>query len=126
MSVFWLILALFTLAGDATSIYMMAKSKIPAGAVEYAAAAGSLLLGIGVLYGAIVEGFTLAYIIIAWGVLNAIRGIYSLSTKSWIMGGISLAFGLLFIYWGWQRYSMASAALLMPTFGGRRRYSRRR
>ncbi len=107
-------------AGDAYSMYAM--SKMGLGAFGYIASGSSLLLALGLLYGAIVEGYTLAYIIIAWGVLNVLRGLYyGVYGRSWMFGGVSLAFGALFVYWGYQR--LQTAQMMVPSYssvGGRR------
>lgn len=119
MSIPWLILAILLVTGDAFSLYSM--EKLGLGTMGYVVAIPSLLFSIALLYGSIVEGYTLAYIIIAWGVLSAIRGLYALWGRSWIYGGLSVAFGLLFVYWGWQRYGAAQLMYPSMTGSGRRR-----
>jgi hypothetical protein len=124
MATAWLILALIQLAMEGFGIY--ALTKVNAGAAEYSLAGVSILASLVLLYAAVVEGTTLAYVILAIALFYVIRGIYSLVTKSWVTGGITLAFGLLFAYWGYQRLTMASAyAPIAPTMGGGR-YRRRR
>lgn len=124
MAIAWLILALLQLGLEGTGIY--ALTKVKAGASAYAMSAVGILFSLVLLYGAIVEGATLAYIILAIAVFYAIRGIYGLVTREWISGAISLAAGLLFAYWGYQRLTMAQMyAPMTPTMGSGR-YRRRR
>jgi hypothetical protein len=124
MATAWLILALLQLAMEGFGIYGL--TKVHAGAMEYVFAGVALLGSLVLLYAAVVEGTTLAYVILAIAFLYVIRGIYGLATKSWISGGIGLAVGLLFAYWGYQRLMAASMfAPIAPTMGGGK-YKRRR
>jgi hypothetical protein len=91
------------------------------------------------LYASVVEGMSLAYALIACGIVHVISGIYYLvmpptllnpsdgkpmsstthSIFGYVGGGVGILIGLVLAYWGYQRYT---AATLMPVMlGGRRR-----
>jgi hypothetical protein len=119
MATLWLIYGIVSLAMEAFGAYSL--SKTGGGAVEYTYVAIGMATSLALVYGAIVEGMTLAYIIIALGLYYTIRSIYYTVTGSGLgrgAGVIGIAVGLLILYWGWQRYSAAS--MMIPMMGGRR------
>lgn len=108
---------------DSYSIYLTSQGKTNQ-VVEggYTRSIPALLFALAIIYGAFVEGQFLAYAIIAYGVWNLGFGIYrfvtSYNTK---YNPVAVVFNsiisILFIYWGWQRYSAIGQVMV----GGRRK-----
>jgi hypothetical protein len=139
MAIIWLISAILGIAGNSMAIYYLYKSGSPGGAVPYAMNGVSLLLSVVLLYAAVVEGLPLAYALIACGIVHLVVAIYYMivpptllnpsdgkpmsstthSTFAYVSGGVGILFALVLVYWGYQRYTLATMAPVM--LGGRRR-----
>lgn len=124
MAINWFIYAMFLVVMDAYNIYLTKEGKepLPGG---YLRAVPSLLLGLVILYGSIVEGAVLAYAILALGLWNLGFGFYEFSkmqSSKFSTGGLvfSSIISLLIIYSGWQRYSALTPTLM--TAGRRRKF----